>query len=935
MLKNWATRFFDIRKGEFKISLFMFLYIFLVIAVLLIVKPTINALFLSELGPEQLPFGYLLVAIGAIASSLLYSRLLSKYRLKPLITSTLVISSLVLIGAALLLFFGQLKGWMLYFFYAWVAIYGVLSASQFWVLANLVFNVRDAKRLFGFIGSGAILGGLLGGYLTSLFAPILGNEFMIVLASTMLISLLPLLNKIWKVKIESSNSNGLIHKAKSDTRNPFQLVKKSRHLTNLAFIVGISVLVAKLVDYLFSDYASSSISDPDELSSFFGFWFSTFSLISLSIQLLLTQRIVGIWGVGFSLLLLPLGILFGSVFFLFIPELSAVVVIKAMDGILKQSINKSAFELLALPLPFDLKNRTKSFIDVVVDSLATGIAGLALVFLIKGFEWQGYQIAWLTIALVSVWALLIVRVRNSYYETFRNNLIGVSDVEVNGLEKAKKISVLDGMRSVFTNGSEKQILFMLDKLMEINDKRFLEDVGNLLDHPSIQVKTAAIKNLYFLDSTSMPSNISALLELGDEDLILAIMDFMLLHSRNEPDVIFNYYLDHSDTKISEAALFSLAKESVANQSLQQRYGLEKRLTSNLAEGLTNLSPVVIKAIGVSGIKKFNQSILNALESSDMKSKLAAIEAIGLSRQHYFVKPLIELLPKKEYRPAAIDALKNYGPDIFPILVKEVKERKVSIETCRFVPKIMEAFSNKEAVDHLFKLFDDVDLSVRLEVVQALSNLRAQNPEIKFNRFNVANKIFKECKLYHQTLAAMHTQIIISFRNRKKSRLEVLQEERDARRSLLALLERRLGAGLERIFKLLGLKYPQEDVFLAYERLVGSEEEERSKAIDFLDNMLTGNLKQQVFPIIEEATTDFSSEETVQHIKPKIPSEQECFKLLLEIPDVKLQLAVLYLIGKQGDIKYLTMLQKSATDENHKIRTFAQNALASIQNLSPS
>lgn len=927
MLINLAAHFFDIRKGEFKISLFMFLYIFQVIAVLLIVKPTINALFLSELGPEQLPFGFVLVAVGAIFSASLYARLSSKYKLKPVITGTLLVSSIILAFAAALLLFGQMKGWMLYFFYTWVAIYGVLSASQFWVLANFVFSVRDAKRLFAFIGSGAILGALFGGYLTSILAPLLGNEFMIVLASMMLVSLVPLLNRIWKFKVKDAVT--IQEERKAYYHNPFQLVKKSPHLTNLALIVGISVLVAKLVDYLFSDYASKSIEDPDELSSFFGFWFSTFSLVSLCIQLMLTQRIVGVWGVGFSLLLLPLGIFFGSVFFLFLPELSAVVAIKAMDGVLKQSINKSAFELLALPLPFDLKNRTKSFIDVVVDSVATGVAGLALIFLIKGFDLEAYQITWLIIALVSIWAVMIWNVRSSYYETFRNNLKGKGDVTRGNNVKIKQTSVVDGMRTVFSRGSERQILFMLDKLMEINDKRFADDVRTLLEHPSILVKTAAIKNLYFLDSTSMPTNLNMLLEIGDETLNLAVMDFLLLHGRNEPDAVFNHYLDHPDTKISEVALFSLAKESIANQEIRQRYDLESRIRQSISNQSEILSPILLKTIGISRIKKFLPILRDALQSRDASIQLHGIKAVGLSGDRSFVEPLLNCLSKKEFRTTTIDAFQQYGTGILPVLVKAVKERKVSIETCRFVPKVMEAFNSQAAASYLFELFDDVDLSVRLEVVRALSNLRTQNAEIKFDRFKVVNRIFEECKLYHQTLAAMHTQIIISFRNRSRSKHEVLQEERDARTSLLDLLERRLDAGLERIFKLLGLKYPQEDVLLAYDRLVGSEVEERAKAIDFLDNLLTGHLKQRLFPIIEETAMDFSSEEAVQKITPKIPNEQECFELLLGIQDLKLRLSVLYLIGKQGETKYLRLLKNLETDRDVKIRSFALRAIKEI------
>ena len=38
--------------------------------------------------------------------------------------------------------------------------------SQFWTLANDVYDPRQAKRIFGFIGGGASLGGIAGASLT-------------------------------------------------------------------------------------------------------------------------------------------------------------------------------------------------------------------------------------------------------------------------------------------------------------------------------------------------------------------------------------------------------------------------------------------------------------------------------------------------------------------------------------------------------------------------------------------------------------------------------------------------------------------------------------------------------------------------------------------------------------------------------------------------
>lgn len=908
----------------------MFCYIFLIISVLLIIKPTINSLFLSELGAEKLSVAYILVAFTAVLSSFFYTRVLTKFGLNRIIKTTLLTSISVLLALAILLKMGLMNPYLLFFFYIWSAIYAVLSASQFWVLANLVYNVRDAKRLFGFIGSGAILGGIFGGYITSILAPFVGNEAMIIIAAIMLMGCFPVLQGIWKLRVHKLDDFKQKKRISLTDGHPYKLIKKSRHLTYMALSVAVGVLVAKLVDYQFSDFAAKSFEDPEELTSFLAFWFSTFNLLSLGIQLFITHRIVGIWGVGFSLLLLPLGILFGAIFFLILPELSAIVVIKAMDGILKQSINKSASELLVLPLPFELKNRTKSFIDVVVDSIATGIAGLLLIFFVSALDLGTTSVTVLIIILVLIWIFFISVLRKEYYTTFKKNLENVSpSTTTSSNAKVKPISAVEGMKNVFHSGTDEQILFMLNKLMEINDKRFTDDVIRLLDHPSPKIKAAAMRNLYFLNSSSMITNIGNLLAHDDEELTLATFEYLLLHAEHNEAYIFDAFLESDSQLIKDTALYCLALESTGNQTLKTRYDLSGRLATRLSPGEAPINPLILKTIGASGYSQYYPIISDHLGMDEDYLREAAIKAAGISMRPMFINTLLHLLANKKMRPLATDALNNYGPGILPILVSHVKQRTVNLEICRRVPSVIKSFMSKDAVHSLFQLFDDVDLSIRLEVVRALSDIRKERPTLRFNRFKIVNKIFEECKLYHQTLSAMHTQIIISYRNRKKSGGLINMEEKDARASLLELLERRLDSGLERIFKLLGLKYVQEDVHNAYLGLLSPKEESRIKAIEFLDNLLTGNLKQRLLPIIEEATMDFSSEEAIQKIKHTIPSEIECFEQLLQIPDVRLKLAVIYLMGKQRDHRFVPLLENLAIDDNPKIKDFAQNAIKEI------
>lgn len=936
MIKSFLKKIFDIREGEFKVSLWMLTYIFLTIAVLLIVKPTVNALFLSELGVTQLPFAFLAVAITAISSSFFYSKAVSKYALDKIIRMSLLssISILAILGA--LLNAGIVNTFLLYFFYTWVAIYAVLSVSQFWVLANLIYSVREAKRLFGFIGSGAILGGIVGGYLTSVLAPFVGNENLVFIAAFLLLPCIPLLRRIWQAKIQLTGNSLAQKMGAGNGDRPFKLILKSKHLAYIAGMVAVSVLVAKLVDYLFSDFAAATFTDADELTSFFAFWFSTFNLLSLVVQLFFTHRIVGIWGVGLSLLLLPVGIFGGSLFFLFLPELSAVVVIKAMDGILKQSVNKSASELLALPLPFELKNKTKSFIDVVVDSIATGIAGFVLIFIIQGLELPSFYIAIIIIALVCLWLFFIFKVRKEYYKTFRNNLEILTNKKSAEPRPAEKpISVVAGMKKVFRSGTEVQLLFMLDKLMEINDKRFEEAVEGLLQHPSVKVKTAAIKNLYFLNSKSMTADVGALLQIDDTALTVATLSYILQFSEKDTAFVYDTYLQHPTPRIANAALYCLAREARANPLLQKRYALVTRLrdkVDHLKKKKVPISEVVVvlKTIGVARLPHFYPVLITYAQNEDPTLVAAALRAMGQTKYVPLIKHIVPFLASKAQRTETILALQEYGSAVLPLLCNVVRKREQSLPVLRFVPMAIQSFHSQEAVKQLLVLLKDTDLTIRLEVIRALSNLRSTQPALKFNRYKVVSGIYEECKLHHETLSAMHTQIIISYRNRKKTKKEISDAEREARTSLLELLERRLDAGLERIFKLLGLRYQQTDVDIAYKGLLSEKQEAQTNAIEFLDNLLTGDLKRKLLPIIEDSALDVSSEAELQKIKHKIPSELECFQLLLKENDLKLKLAVLYLIAQQKEVKYLPIVATYTTSADLKIRTFALAALKAIQ-----
>ena len=79
--------------------------------------------------------------------------------------------------------------WVSVAFYLMALLLGVLLISQFWTLANLVYDPRQAKRLFGFIGGGAPLGGIVGSAILQSYTTRIGTTNMLLISGTLMAGL--------------------------------------------------------------------------------------------------------------------------------------------------------------------------------------------------------------------------------------------------------------------------------------------------------------------------------------------------------------------------------------------------------------------------------------------------------------------------------------------------------------------------------------------------------------------------------------------------------------------------------------------------------------------------------------------------------------------------------------------------------------------------
>ncbi len=937
-MRKIIAKLFDIREGEGLRASLMFAYIFLIISSLLILKPVRQSLFLVKFGYEKLPYVYMMMAlIGGLVAWLL-SRYTKRVRLDYLILATILISIICLLFFWFMLHSGYQGGWFLYAFYVWVGVFGVTTAAQFWLLANHIFNAREAKRLFGFIGAGAILGGIGGGYLTNFLAPRLRTENLIFFCIGFLIICIGLIWGVWNKSGRDSHQERLHGAGRSDqaraTDNPLKLILNSRHLVYLTGIICVSVIVANLVDYQFQAVASNYYTEADDLTAFFGFWLSTFNLASLGIQLFLTGKIMKYFGVAVSLLFLPLGLLVGAVVILVNPALWSAILIKFSDGSMKHSINRSGSELLALPIPVQIKNRAKALIDIFIRNFAEGLGGL-LIALAIGLGFAIRHISLIIIGLLAFWTYLIILVRREYINSFRTAIekrtIQIEQESLNLQDAA----VINSFLKLLGGKNERQILYILNLIKDVENKDVVPYLQKLITHPSDEIKASVLRMASAYNELDITSEAKGLLETGDQTVQTEAIRYLCQTSENRISTL-KAFLNHDDPAVRCTAMIYASQEWKAIKEFREEIdmkgliiemfkGLRKDITRERERECIKIN--IAKVLGDVNDPELYPYLYILLNDESQDVLKEATRSAGKITSREFIPILIKHLITKEIRPYSRAALAKYGEKITDILASYLENPAEDIRIRLAIPKVLSLIGTQKSVHLLTKNLEQTDLLLRYEIMKALNKLRTRFPLLKFDNILIEKKILNEIERHNRLLSIFIRENIILSTVRaedlsRDKRSEVLR----ARKLLNCALEEKLEGGLERIFRLLGLKYPAKDMFYAYLGIKSDRSNLRADAIEFLDNILETSLKRVLIPIIETPPEQISPRRAPRLLGVHIPTEEECIDFILQGDDNWLKVCTLYLIASINYIKANPLIAKLVDTPDPNVRETARYCL---------
>jgi AAA family ATP:ADP antiporter len=475
-----------IRRDERPLTLALASTYLLVIGAFTLAKIARDSLFLTELPATYLPYVYVgLAALSAVAAVGLgrMRQGAAHQRLSFLLAAT---------GLSLLLFalwFWRAPGSAAIVFYLWTGVYGVALVAEFWLLANERVDSRQARRLFGPVGAGGVLGGLLAGAAATAIGPFVDTPWFLVfaalsyLAAAVLVRRLPGGAEEEAAAPEQARERPGAASAKALLGSPY-----ARLLVLVFLVAGLAVGV---LDYAFKVVLQGEFGDSGTITSILGVFYSVQGVVSIIAQVGLTGLVLSRFGHRPAANALPAGLLLGGALAVGLPAFAASWAIlgsRLYELAMRFSMTRTSWEFLYYPLSDEVKAKLKRLIDVVVNRSADAMAGLLLLGVNFALGGSLRQLAVLLFLLAAVWMVLELRLNRLYAQEVDSALRRlVPKVEEKAIE-LRRVARTDEVIDLLSSPEEDRVLSAMGILERLEPAAVLEQAPRLARHRSEAVR---------------------------------------------------------------------------------------------------------------------------------------------------------------------------------------------------------------------------------------------------------------------------------------------------------------------------------------------------------------------------------------------------------------------------------------------------------------
>jgi len=420
-LKRIFSKIVDVKPNEIHALLLAFVFNFVVLGGYYVIRPIRDEIG-ADRGVENLPWMYTGTLTGMLIANALYAAIvtrMSRRRFIPIAYRFAIANLFVFFVLMRWMPAAQERTILAPIFFIWVSVFNLFATTMFWSFMADVFKPEQAKRLFGFIAVGGSIGGIVGGLVTSSLAGKLSTGLFLLITAVMLELAAQCVRRFpsdFRPVGETASFPGTT--TSSPTVQPgaeqpiggkfwegATHIVRSPYLLGLAGFLMIYTITNTWAYFQQADLTQHQLQDRPARTSFLANIDIAVNTITVLIQIFLTGRLMKWFGVGITLVLMPLLSAVGFAAIGFAPVLTVLATFQILRRAAGFALLRPAREVLFTVLRREDKYKAKSLIDTFGYRFGDQIGAWSYP-LMRWFGLGLVGISWVAVPLGAIWCAL-------------------------------------------------------------------------------------------------------------------------------------------------------------------------------------------------------------------------------------------------------------------------------------------------------------------------------------------------------------------------------------------------------------------------------------------------------------------------------------------------------------------------------------------------
>ena len=365
-IANFLNTVSMIKQREVKAVIFSFLFVVVLMTAYYILRPVRDAM-ASDWTDAEVSWLWTLnffISTGIVA---LYGMAVSKFRFRLLVPTMYSIFAGSFVMFYLLGSISDDRTLIDKAFYVWVSVFSLFNISVFWSFMSELFSKEQSGRLFGIIAVGASVGGLIGPSITAFFSVSIGIDNLMLIASMMLLIPLPIIfylqSKATDLNNEKLDLTPTSHPIGGNPIAGFKMLFSNPYLMSIALFIFLYTGISSFIYFELKNLLSD-LSRP-ERSAIWAQMDLAVNILSISIGLFATGRIVGKFGMPVTIAMVPVMVCVGLLILAISPLLGVVMILQIIRRAGNYGMTRPAREMLFTLVDRETRFKAKPVIDIV------------------------------------------------------------------------------------------------------------------------------------------------------------------------------------------------------------------------------------------------------------------------------------------------------------------------------------------------------------------------------------------------------------------------------------------------------------------------------------------------------------------------------------------------------------------------------------------